>query len=73
MFETARRLRLRALMSTHGLSKEDVAALLGFTLVHVRAMHKGSTPIHPRTIRLLELELAERARGENQRRRALRA
>jgi len=59
---TGRCLRLRQLMHDHGLSVRDVAEILDFHPTYVQALRAGQFRVHRRTLRLLELEIAERAR-----------
>ena len=59
--------KLRDIKKQNNLSFEKIAALLGFTKTYVSGMHGGRFKIHPRTIRLLELELAEQKRTRRRR------
>ena len=61
--KTARCHKLRELMRAHRLSVADISELLAVNLSHVRGMKAGLKPVTRKTLRLLELEIAERKRA----------
>jgi hypothetical protein len=56
-----RRRQFVGLMADHGITSDDVAALLRRNPSHVRAWVAGLRPIPPQMLRLLELELAQKS------------
>ncbi len=59
--------KLRTIKASHKLSFEAIGRLLGLTPTYIREMHNGRMKTHPRTVRLLELELAEQKRVRRRR------
>ena len=59
--------RLRQLISTHGLTDDQVATLVHRTVAYVRQLKAGKYPVTMPILRLLELEL-KHGRGADLRR-----